>query len=142
MGISVILARKGSEVVSIGVDTPIESAVALLVERRIGAMPVIEDESFVGMLSERDVVRALLTNRESVLKLRAADIMTTSLQTIGPHDSVVDAMELMTDRRIRHLPVLENGRIIGIVSIGDLVKRRIEEAEEEASLLKDYITTA
>lgn len=142
MGIATILGRKGHEVVSIAPDTRVEEVVALLVDRRIGAVPVIEGESLVGMLSERDIVRALIANRESLLELRARDLMTDIIQTIGPNDSVADAMGMMTDRRIRHLPVVSEGRIVGIVSIGDLVKRRIEEAEQEAMQLKDYIATA
>lgn len=142
MGISAILDRKGHEVVSVGPDIGIGEVVSLLVERRIGAVPVIDGDSIVGMLSERDIVRQLLANREAVLRMVAKDVMTTVIQTIGPDDSIAEAMEMMTDRRIRHLPVVAAGRLLGIVSIGDLVKKRIQEAEEEAMQLKDYITTA
>lgn len=139
MGIAAILRAKGAYVVTVSPGTPIDSVVELLVEHRIGAVLVLEGESLVGVLSERDLVRGLKTNRQRLLELHAADLMTPVVETISPDDSVPRAMEKMTNRRIRHLPVEVNGRIVGIVSIGDLVKRRIEEVEREASQLKDYI---
>jgi CBS domain-containing protein len=116
--------------------------VAVLVERRIGAVLVVEDGRPVGIVSERDIIRCLATHGGNVLGLGAREVMTAPVITIRLQDSLSDAMELMTDRRIRHLPVVESGQLVGIVSIGDLVKRRIEQAEQEALALKDYIATA
>ena len=142
MAISSILRGKGQEVVSLGPDSTVADVVALLVQRRIGALLVIEQSQPVGIVSERDIVRCLCAHGASALQLRVREVMTAPLITISPDDSIPSAMELMTDRRIRHLPVLDSGRLVGLVSIGDLVKRRIEEAEQEAVTLKDYIATA
>ncbi|MCG2842195.1 CBS domain-containing protein [Sandaracinobacter sp. RS1-74] len=142
MEVAGILREKGSAVASVGPDTSVEEIVGELTTRRIGAVLVLDGEEVVGVVSERDVVRGLAGHESQVLKLRAKDIMTSPVITILPGDSVVEAMELMTDRRIRHLPVVESGRLAGLVSIGDLVKARIEEAEREALALKDYIATA
>jgi CBS domain-containing protein len=142
MAISSILRGKGQEVVSLGPDSTVADVVALLVQRRIGALLVIEQNEPVGIVSERDIVRCLCAHGASALQLRVREVMTAPLITISPDDSIPSAMELMTDRRIRHLPVLDSGRLVGLVSIGDLVKRRIEEAEQEAVALKDYIATA
>jgi CBS domain-containing protein len=92
-------------------------------------------------VSERDVVRGLAGHREQVFELVAREVMSSPVIAIGLKHSVAEAMELMTDRRIRHLPVIESGALVGLVSIGDLVKARIDEAEREALALKDYITT-
>ena len=142
MAIATILRGKGSDVASVEPDSTISDVVARLVQRRIGALLVIELGEPVGIVSERDVVRCLGTHGPEALHMRVRDVMTAPLITISPRDSIPDAMELMTDRRIRHLPVLDSGRLVGLVSIGDLVKRRIEEAEQEAIALKDYIATA
>ena len=142
MAIATILRGKGSDVASVEPDSTLSDVVARLVQRRIGALLVIELGEPVGIVSERDVVRCLGAHGPEALHMRVRDVMTAPLITISPRDSIPDAMELMTDRRIRHLPVLDSGRLVGLVSIGDLVKRRIEEAEQEALALKDYIATA
>ena len=142
MAIATILRGKGSDVASVEPDSTISDVVARLAQRRIGALLVIELGEPVGIVSERDVVRCLGAHGPEALHMRVRDVMTAPLITISPRDSIPDAMELMTDRRIRHLPVLDSGRLVGLVSIGDLVKRRIEEAEQEALALKDYIATA
>lgn len=139
MGIAAILAAKGHEVVTVPPTTRVREVVGLLVSRRIGAVLVMEGEEVAGVVSERDIVRGLCAEGESLMALAARDIMTSPVVTIAPSDSVADAMELMTGRRVRHLPVVDGRRLVGIVSIGDLVKRRIEEAEQEALALKDYI---
>jgi CBS domain-containing protein len=140
MSIAAILAAKGSRV-TIGV--PVEAVHGLarrLVEYRIGAIPIVEGDSVVGIVSERDIVRAFAAAPSRDLSgLTAADIMSAPVITVQPGDSISHAFALMTDRRIRHLPVMAAGRLAGIVSIGDLVKRRIEQAEQEALQLKDYI---
>jgi len=141
MGISAILGTKGHDVATVGPDASVAEIVADLTTRRIGAVLVVEGEAVVGVVSERDVVRGLAANAGGVMALRASEIMTSPVITIAPGDSVARALELMTDRRIRHLPVVDGGRLVGLVSIGDLVKQRIEEAEREAMALKDYIAT-
>jgi CBS domain-containing protein len=142
MGIATVLKGKGQGVASVQPDSRVSAIVDLLVQRRIGAVLVLEDGRPVGIVSERDIVRCLAVKGGAVMELEAREVMTSPVITIRPHESVCDAMELMTDRRIRHLPVMESGELVGIVSIGDLVKRRIAEAEQEALALKDYIATA
>jgi CBS domain-containing protein len=142
MRIAGILQGKGDAVASVAPGASVQDIVGELTTRRIGALLVLDGESVVGVVSERDVVRGLAGHQGDVLGLKARDIMTSPVIVIGPDDSVAGAMELMTDRRIRHLPVVESGRLVGLVSIGDLVKARIEEAEREALALKDYIATA
>jgi CBS domain-containing protein len=141
MGIAAILSGKGGSVATVGPDSTVGDIVTDLMTRRIGAVLVTEGEAVVGVVSERDVVRGLAAHHAGVLALRASEVMTSPVITISPGDSVAMAMELMTDRRIRHLPVLDNGRLVGLVSIGDLVKQRIADAEQEALALKDYIAT-
>ncbi len=142
MGISTVLNDKGRAVASVAPDSSVAEIVGVLVERRIGAVLVVEDGQPVGIVSERDIIRCLSEHAGDVMGLRARAVMTAPVITIRLQDSVCDAMELMTDRRIRHLPVVESDQLVGIVSIGDLVKRRIEQAEQEALALKDYIATA
>lgn len=142
MGIATVLKGKGHGVASVQPDSRVSAIVDLLVQRRIGAVLVLEDGRPVGIVSERDIVRCLAVKGGAVMDLEAREVMTAPVITIRPEESVCDAMELMTDRRIRHLPVVESGELVGIVSIGDLVKRRIAEAEQEALALKDYIATA
>lgn len=142
MGIAAILREKGSEVAVIAADATLADVVAELVVRRIGALLVLDRGEIVGLVSERDVIRVLAADGRDALARLARDAMTSPVITISPHESVTAAMELMTGRRIRHLPVVEDGRLVGIVSIGDLVKRRIEEVEQEALALKDYIATS
>lgn len=139
MGIAAILADKGSDVVRVGLEAGVAAMVAELTTRRIGALLVMAGDEVVGVVSERDIVRALAAHGGAALDLSARDVMTSPVVSIAPGDSVARAMALMTDRRIRHLPVLDSGRLVGLVSIGDLVKRRIEEIEQEAEALKDYI---
>lgn len=139
MTIGTILAAKGHAVVTVSPETPVREVVGELHTRRIGAVLVMDGAAVAGVVSERDVIRGLCASGPGVLERPARDIMTSPVVTIAPADSVTDAMELMTDRRVRHLPVVDGGRLVGLVSIGDLVKRRIEEAEQEALALKDYI---
>jgi CBS domain-containing protein len=141
MTIHSILMSKGISVYSISPEANLNDAVALLRQHRIGAALVIENGTIiVGVLSERDVVRALGSHGASALDMPVHRVMTAPVITCHPEDSVVSAMALMTTRRIRHLPVIDDGRLIGMVSIGDLVKKRIEDSEREAAALKDYIS--
>jgi CBS domain-containing protein len=141
MTIASILAGKGGEVVTVRGDTSLWDVVALLHDRGIGAVLVVDDEAPVGIVSERDVVRCLHRRGTEILNATADAIMTSPVVVAAPTDSVAQAMTLMTERRIRHLPVMERGRLVGLVSIGDLVKRRIEDAEHETETLKTYITS-
>lgn len=142
MTIASILRTKGGEVVAAPVSMPVQGVLALLHEHRIGAVLVVERDEPVGIVSERDIVKCLHEKGVAVLDAAVRDIMTSPIVTASGDESVAEAMEIMTERRIRHLPVVEEGRLVGIVSIGDLVKRRIEDAEHEAGLLKQYISAA
>jgi CBS domain-containing protein len=125
--------------VSVARTTPVSEIAALLHHHRIGAVLVVEGGNIFGLVSERDICAGLHTHGCDILT--AGEIMSSPVVTASPGDSVVAAMEVMTDRRFRHLPVVEGGRILGLVSIGDLVKRRIEDAEAEASAMKEYIAS-
>jgi CBS domain-containing protein len=142
MTIATILARKGSDVVSVPADARVRDAVALLADRRIGAVPVIDGGQVVGVFSERDVIRCLADDAAAALDRPVAAVMTAPAVTVAPHDAVLAALSLMTRRRIRHLPVLDQGRIAGLVSIGDLVAYRIERIEADAAAMRDYIQQA
>lgn len=140
MTIAAILSTKGGEVVSVTPDQTVAQAVALLADRRIGAVPVLEADAVVGVFSERDVVYGLKNGDAALLSRTVGELMTAPALTVAPSDSVLGALSLMTRRRLRHLPVVMEGRVVGIVSIGDLVKYRIERIESEASAMRDYIT--
>ena len=127
--------------VSVSRETPVRRIVALLHEHRIGAVLVLDEDSIIGMVSERDICAGLHTQGAGILAATAAEVMTSPVVTVRPHETVVHAMATMTDRRFRHLPVVENGQLLGLVSIGDLVKARIEAAESEAQAMKDYINS-
>ncbi|WP_439815997.1 CBS domain-containing protein [Zavarzinia sp. CC-PAN008] len=143
MTIDGILRDKGVEIITARATDSIEEISRLLHRRRIGAVLICdEDRRPQGILSERDVVRAVALHGAAALMLPAADLMSADIVYCSPDDTVADAMALMTDRRFRHLPVLEGQRLVGVVSIGDLVKRRIEETQAEAEQLKEYIATA
>ena len=143
MTIAAILAAKGSEVVMVSDTMVIKDVIALLHTRSIGAVLVTDEATdVVGVLSERDIIHGLATVGPSLLEQSAKSIMTSPVATCRPNDSVPDVMGLITERRIRHVPVVEEGRLLGIVSIGDLVKHRIEAVEQEAEALKSYIATS
>ena len=141
MSIGAILDGKRA-VISVSPATTIADIVALLHEHRIGAVLVIDGDAIAGIVSERDIVAGLHQLGADVLRAQAAEIMSTPVVTAAPHEPVSAAMATMTNRRIRHLPVVIDGALVGLVSIGDLVKQRIEEAEQEALALKTYIATA
>jgi CBS domain-containing protein len=125
--------------------TPTESVgqmAARLAEMRIGALPVIENGEVVGIISERDVIYGLAKHGAAMLDRSVGEAMTAPAITVTPDTAILSALSLMTKRRIRHLPVTENGKLIGFVSIGDLVKHRIEMIEAEASAMRDYIQMA
>jgi CBS domain-containing protein len=131
-----------SAVVTCNADASVRQAVAMLAERRIGAMPVLDRGRLVGIFSERDVIYQLSAQGPGVLDRQLREVMTSPALTVERDTSVLAALSLMTRRRIRHLPVLEGGEMIGLVSIGDLVKYRIERIESEAEAMRAYIQTA
>lgn len=140
MSIGSILTGKKPLVV-VSRTTTVREIARLIFEHRIGAVLVIEDGTILGIVSERDIVAALHVH-EAVLDCTAGQVMTAPVVTAPPEQDIVHAMGVMTDRRVRHLPIVVDGRCLGLVSIGDLVKRRIDDAEAESVALKDYIQTA
>jgi CBS domain-containing protein len=136
-----ILQNKGEKVYAVGADDTLETAARELAEKRVGAVVVLEkDGALAGVLSERDIIREIAKKGQSALQTTVSAAMTTSVITAGPDETVDDGLARMTDRRIRHLPVIVQGRLIGIVSIGDLVKRKIEEVEAHAAAMQHYIS--
>lgn len=142
MTIAAILGTKGQDVTTIGGDATVREAVALLAEKRIGAVPVVEGGVVAGIFSERDVIHCLKRDGPAALDTSVRMVMTAPAITVTRAESVLGALSLMTARRIRHLPVVEGGALIGFVSIGDLVKYRIEKIEAEAEQMRAYIQTA
>lgn len=142
MTIAAILGGKGREVVSVTAHQTVAEVVKLLAGRRIGAVPVMEGPNVVGIFSERDVIHALEAHGAAALNAKIGDVMTAPAITVGPSEPVIGALSLMTQRRVRHLPVIEGGRVIGVVSIGDLVKYRIDRIEADAAAMRDYIQSA
>jgi CBS domain-containing protein len=143
MNVEAILRNKGRNVVTIAPAARISTAVALLRRHGIGALVVSGDGGAVdGILSERDVVHALADQGGKALELEVAQLMSRRVITCKPSDSIADLMGLMTERRIRHLPVVERGAMIGIVSIGDVVKNRLDEVESEATSMREFIANA
>ena len=140
MQVMQILKDKGSDVATMAGDALVSDAVSLLNERRIGSIVIINGRGEIdGILSERDIVHALAERGPSLLEARVADLMTRHVFTCTPDTSLEELMRQMTRRRIRHLPVLDGGRLCGIISIGDVVKNRLMELETEATTLRDYI---
>jgi CBS domain-containing protein len=138
-----ILQQKGYSVVTVTTRQKIESVAAVLTENRIGATPVLDENGeMVGIISERDIIRGLSHQGAAVLPLPAEQLMTREVTTCSPADAVVELMETMTNRRIRHLPVVENKRLHGIVSIGDVVKQRLAEAQFELEELRKYVRSS
>lgn len=143
MNVETILHIKGRAVATIKPDKTVGAAVAELISRNIGALVVSEDgESVDGIISERDIVHSLAARGTDLLSLKIAEIMTRPVVTCDPADTVEQLMAEMTNRRIRHLPVVRDGRLCGIVSIGDVVKSRLDEVEYEARSLRSFIAGA
>jgi CBS domain-containing protein len=141
MTIQAILASKGGDVVSVNSGDLVSDALALLAEKRIGAVPVIDDGRVVGIFSERDIIYSLAKSGAASLNARIGDVMTAPAMTVDPETPVMSGLSLMTKRRIRHLPVVQGGAVIGFISIGDLVKYRIDKIEAEAAAMRDYIAS-
>ena len=142
MSIQAILGDKGTEVATIGADAKVSEAVQILGERRIGALPVVEGDRVAGIMSERDVIYCLKDHGAEVLDWPVSRVMTAPAITIESRVGVLVALSQMTKRRIRHLPVVEGDRLIGFVSIGDLVAYRISRIEQEAEAMRAYIQSA
>jgi CBS domain-containing protein len=143
MTVSIILAAKGREVVSVEPNATLSAAVALLAAKRIGAVLVLGvDHRIVGILSERDIVRALAERGAGALDEPVSRVMTRKVSTCTEGETIASIMERMTEGKFRHVPVVEQGRLVGMVSIGDVVKQRVAEMERDSAAMRDYILTA
>lgn len=142
MLVSQILRTKGDSVFTIGPAESVGAVAGLLHSRGVGALVVLENERVAGIVSERDIVRAIAAHGAGVLSRPVSDFMTANVHFAEPGETIDSLLSRMTDRRIRHLPVCKNDRLVGIVSIGDLVKWKISEVEAEADGLKAYIAAS
>ncbi|MBX3579837.1 MAG: CBS domain-containing protein [Rhizobiaceae bacterium] len=143
MTVKAILEQKGYDVFTLGPDAKLSEAVKVLAEHRVGALVITKgDKRIAGILSERDIVRVIARDGAAALDTPIRDAMTAKVKVCHEHSTVNDVMEIMTRGRFRHLPVEKDGMLYGIVSIGDVVKRRIEDVEREAEEIKQYIATA
>jgi CBS domain-containing protein len=143
MTVKTVLIHKGRDVITIEPTATLETAIATLARRRIGALVVLgADQRVIGIVSERDVVRALSEQGDAAIKKPLAQVMTREVITCSEADTMNEIMERMTTGKFRHIPVVEQGRLVGIVSIGDVVKHRLNEMEAESAALRDYIQTA
>ncbi|SCW59447.1 CBS domain-containing protein [Sphingobium faniae] len=142
MTVAAILQNKGHEVVHVTSSESLLSVVKLIAERRIGCVPVVDDGEVVGIFSERDLLYHVAQDGPSALERTVGEVMTTPAITIALDTPIMHSLSLMTKRRIRHLPILTDGALVGLVSIGDLVKYRIDRIESEAAALRDYIQSA
>lgn len=143
MTVSIILAAKGRDVATVEPHAKLSSAVALLAEKRIGALVVLGvDRRIVGILSERDIVRALAEHGADTLDLPVSQIMTRKVSTATEGETIPSIMERMTEGKFRHVPVVDQGRLAGIISIGDVVKHRLQQMESDSAAMRDYILTA
>ena len=141
MNVATILKSKGSDVSTLGPNVTLQDAARLLTEQRIGAVVIVNGQSLAGILSERDIVKAIAAHGAVALAKPVRDVMTTRVVTCDLNDSVDEIMDSMTAGRFRHLPVVEAGMLIGIISIGDVVKHRMAETVMETEALKLYISS-
>jgi CBS domain-containing protein len=140
--VSDVLKEKGHHVVTVEPEQTVASVAKILTQHRIGAAPVTEQPGrLIGIISERDIIRGISEHGETTLTLPAASLMTREVKTCAPTDAIVELMEVMTNQRIRHLPVLQDGSLHGIISIGDVVKQRLAEAQFELEQLRKYISS-
>jgi CBS domain-containing protein len=142
MTVRAVLESKGHNIVTVEPTATVRAAVMLLSERRIGAVLVMAGTQIAGILSERDIVRVLGERGAAILDEKVEDVMTRKVITCRPADTVAAIMEKMTQGKFRHLPVVDDGKVVGLISIGDVVKRRVHEYEREQEALRDYIKTA
>jgi len=141
MTLATILQQRSGDVVQVAPDTLVRSVIELLADNRIGAVPVVEDDQVVGIMSERDVIYSLRRDGAAILDWPVERVMTRPAITVDSALSPIACLSLMTRRRIRHLPVVDEGRMVGFISIGDLVKARIEIIETEAEAMRAYIAS-
>jgi Predicted signal-transduction protein containing cAMP-binding and CBS domains len=134
-----LLARKGNQVWSVEDEDPVLEAIQLMADKHIGALPVMRNGELVGVISERDYARKVILLGRSSAETPVWQIMSSPVVTIGPDEGVRQCMEIMTHRRIRHLPVVEDGRMVGVISIGDLVRAVIEEQDQTIEQLEKFI---
>ena len=140
MNVQAMLAHKGGRVVTTRPDATISTAIRMLKLEGIGALAVsLDGEHLQGIISERDIVRSLVTHGAELLQMRVAEIMTPSVKTCTPQDNIKHVMSEMTRSRIRHLPVMQDGKLCGMISVGDVVKNRLDDLQTEANVLRDYI---
>ena len=142
MTIGTLLGSRNGFIVTIAIDAHVRDAVELLDTHRIGAVPVMDGDKVAGVFSERDVIRLLQADGAAALDRMVGEVMTTPAVAVAFTESVLGALSLMTHRRIRHLPVVDGGNLIGFISIGDLVKYRIDRIEADATAMRDYIQSA
>lgn len=138
----IIAQRESAEIIACDCTTPVSEVVQTLATKRIGALPVLREGRVVGIVSERDVIYRLADRGKDCLDVAVEEIMTSPAITVEPATTVDDALAMMTRRRFRHFPVVENGALIGFISIGDLVKHKMDEVQHEAEALRHYITVA
>eukprot|EP00611_Tribonema_gayanum_P032361 TRINITY_DN9629_c0_g1_i1.p2 TRINITY_DN9629_c0_g1~~TRINITY_DN9629_c0_g1_i1.p2 ORF type:complete len:160 (-),score=39.39 TRINITY_DN9629_c0_g1_i1:116-547(-) len=138
----ILASRADAEIIACDCSTPVSEVVQTLATRRIGALPVLRDGRVAGIVSERDVIYRLADHGGACLDLPVEKIMTSPAVTVEPATTVDEALSMMTRRRFRHFPVVENGALIGFISIGDLVKHKMDEVQHEAEALRSYITAA
>lgn len=139
MRVRYLLTQKDPQVWSIGPEDPVIEAIQLMADRHVGALPVVQGEQLVGIVSERDYARKVILLGRSSADTPVWQIMSSPVTTVSPEEEVHRCMELMTELRIRHLPVVERGKMIGIISIGDLVKAVIDEQQQTIDQLERYI---
>lgn len=142
MSIQSILDRKGTDVITIRATQTVKDAADRMRARNIAALVVTSGDAITGLVSEREIVHAISTHGESALAMTVLDVMPHTTITISPGDSLNRAMTLMTNHRMRHLPVFTEGKLVGVVSIGDVVKYRLEELETESNVLRDAYIAA
>ena len=135
-----ILRSKRHDIISITPDTTVYEALVIMSENNIGALVVLDGETLAGIMSERDYARKVILHGKSSREMQVGEIMTSNVISVSPDQSVQECMGRMTDKHIRHLPVLENDRVVGIISIGDVVKAIISEQEYTIKLLEEYIS--
>ena len=140
MHVADILKTKGSNVVTSGADETVAATARLLNLKRIGAVVVCDAPGkVIGVISERDIIRGIAVNGQRALDMRVRDLMTSDVTVCKPTDTIAEVMQVMTLGRFRHLPVIEDGELRGMISIGDVVKNRLDETEMEARVLRDYV---
>ncbi len=134
-----LLSAKGTDVWSVTPEETVLAALVLMAEKEVGALLVLDGESLLGIFSERDYARKVILKDKSSRDTPVSEVMSAPVVSIGPDQSIEECMSLMTEKRARHLPVLENEKLIGLISIGDVVNAHLEETDYENRLLKDYI---